>query len=287
MTQKPVTLIFLSSLLILSSCATTNSLQSGEVGDKIHIDGKKSEIDTLPFDISIKGNGIDVLKQFELSDVGGNKTKIDFGFTNTSGKKFSFDLKYKELPDNRSYPANLDITLRDSEGNKLGYLFFAINKVAFLKQMGVFGLIVNIDGSPVDIKFTFDGNKKGNLNISSLREERFIQDTLAPKFNFQMIRPIVVPQTGNGVLSKTYSLDSHPYAVNYTIKNMDNGLVQFQHNLYQLKKGKEHLLERVYFNADSIETMREAMYAGKYFSKDDGVFKLVFYPAMGQTEPSK
>jgi len=29
------------------------------------------------------------------------------------------------------------------------------------------------------------------------------------------------------------------------------------------------------------------MYAGKYFDKEDGTFKLVFYPVMGQTEPAR
>jgi len=30
-----------------------------------------------------------------------------------------------------------------------------------------------------------------------------------------------------------------------------------------------------------MATLREAMFAGKYFHPKDGVFKLVFYPAMG------
>jgi hypothetical protein len=29
------------------------------------------------------------------------------------------------------------------------------------------------------------------------------------------------------------------------------------------------------------------MYAAKYFDKEAGTIKLVFYPAMGQTEPAK
>lgn len=243
--------------------------------------------ETIPFHLSIKGAGIDVSKMLELSDVDEGKTKINFDLNDQSGKKYNFDLKYKKLPNNRSYPTNLDITFKDSKGNKLGYLFFANNGVKFLKQMGVFGLIVDVAGEPVDIKFTFDQNKKGNFNIDDLGDERFVQDTLVSKFNFQMIRPVVLPNTMPGVRSQTYSLDSHPYAVNYTIKNIDNGLVQFQHNLYQLKNGKEHLLKRIYFNADSLDTLREAMYAGKYFSENDGAFKLVFYPAMGQTTPPK
>lgn len=241
--------------------------------------------ETIPFNLSIKGGSIDVSKTLELSDVGEGKTKINFDLKDKNGKKYNFDLKYKKLPNNRSYPTNLDITFKDSEGNKLGYLFFANNGVKFLKKMGVFGLIVDVAGEPVDIKFTFDQNKKGNFNIDGLEDERFVQDTLVSKFNFQMIRPVVVPKTRPGVRSQTYSLDNHPYAINYTIKNIDNGLVQFQHNLYQVKNSKEHLLKRIYFHADSLETLREAMYAGKYFSKNDGAFKLVFYPAMGQTMP--
>jgi len=243
--------------------------------------------DTLPFDLSISGAGVSVNKSLELSDVGEGKTAINFPFEASTGRKYVFNLNYKKLSNNRSYPTNLDITLKDGEGNKLGYLFLANNGVQHLKQIGVFGLIVDILGEPIDIKFTFEKNKKGNFNISSLSEERFIQDTLVPKFNFQMIRPVILPKIEQGISSQTYLLDSHPYSVNYTAKNLGDGLVQFEHNLYQLKGDKEQLLERVYFHADSVKTLRKTMYAGKYFHKNDGVFKLVFYPAMGQTEPPK
>jgi len=243
--------------------------------------------DTLPFELGIKGGDIDVHKSLELSDVGEGKTQVNFDFNDKAGKKYNFDLKYKKLPDNRSYPTNLDITLKDADGNKLGYLFFANNGVQFLKKMGVFGLIVDIDGKPVDISFTFDKETKGSLNVDDLGEERFVQDTLVPKHKFQMIRPVVLPMVEPGTRSVTYNLDDHPYSVNYTLQNIDNGLVQFQHNLYQKTNGDDHLLERIYFNANSLETLREAMYAGKYFHKEDGTFKLVFYPAMGQTEPQK
>ena len=239
----------------------------------------------LPFELSISGADININKSLELSDVGEGKTAINFSFEASTGKKYTFDLNYKKLPSNRSYPTNLDITLKDEKGSKLGYLFFANNGVQYLKKMGVFGLVVDVLGKPVDIKFTFEKNKKGNLNISSLGKERFVQDTLASKFNFQMIRPVILPKIEEGIRSQTYLLDSHPYSVNYTLKNLNGGLVQFQHDLYQLMEGKGHLLERIYFQADSVETLREAMFAGKYFHKNDGVFKLVFYPAMGQTEP--
>ncbi len=242
--------------------------------------------ETLPFNLSISGAGINIDKSLELSDVGEGKTAINFSFKTSTEKAYIFDLNYKKLPSNRSYPANLDVTLKDKAGNKLGYLFFANNGVQHLKEIGVFGLLVNVAGELIDIKFTFEKNKKGNLNITSLGEERFVQDTLVSKFNFQMIRPVILPKIKEGVRSQTYALDSHPYSVNYTLRNLNGGLVEFQHNLYQAMDGeKESLLTRIYFQADSIETLRKAMYAGKYFHIDDVVFKLVFYPAMGQTEP--
>lgn len=241
--------------------------------------------ETIPFDLSISGKNFDIDKPLEISDVGEGKTAINFNFNDKSGNTFNFDLKYKALPSNRSYPTNLDITVKDGLGNKLGYLFFANNGVSFLKQMGVFGLIVDVDGEPVDFRFVFDGNKKGELDTKDLSEERFVQDTLVPKFNFQMIRPVLLPQVSDGLRSVSYRLDNHPYMVNYTAKDIDNGLVEFQHNLYKQTAAGERLLERIYFHADSLDTMREAMYAGKYFDKTNGTFKLVFYPAMGQTSP--
>jgi len=242
---------------------------------------------SVTFDLNIDGNDVQLHKSLELSDVGEGKTKINFDFEDKNGKKYSFDLKYSNLADNRSYPTNLDITLKDGAGAKLGYLFFAINDVDFLQQMGNFGLIFDVDGQPMDVSFTFAKVEKGSLQLADLESERFVQDTLVSKFGFQMIRPVIVPMSGDGVRSVTYSLDNHPYSVNYTIKDMKNGVVQFQHNLYATDSGAEHLLERIYFSAGSLETLRESMYAGKYFDKENGTFKLVFYPAMGQTEPAK
>lgn len=242
---------------------------------------------TLPFDLHITGTQFDVGKKLKLSDIGEGKTQINFDFYDKKNNPYNFDLKYKKLPANRSYPTNLDITIKDKNGNKLGYLFFANNGVKFLKELGVFGLIVNINGSPVDFKFVFNDKQSGRFGVQSLTQERLIQDTLVPKFGFQMIRPIIAPMIDKNTLSQTYKLDNHPYAVNYTLKNIANGLVQFQHNLYQIKRGDQQLLERVYFNANSLQTLREAMYASKYFHPQDGTFKLVFYPAAGQIEPNK
>ena len=151
--------------------------------------------------------------------------------------------------------------------------------------MGEFGLIVAVDGRPVDIRFRFDAAKVGKLRVADLGEERLVQDTLVPKFGFQMIRPVVLPLLRPGLRSQTYDLDSHPFAVNYSLVDLDNGGVQFQFNLYRKQGGQQQLLERVYFNADSLQTLREGMFAGKYFDADVGSFKLVFYPALGQTGP--
>ena len=242
--------------------------------------------ETAPFELKIKGPNVDVTKKLALSDLGEGKTKLNFKFKDKAGKDYTFHLNYKALPKNRSYPSNLDITLKNGAGEKLGYLFFAINKVAFLKQMGEFGFIVDVDGTPFDLKFIFDANKKGNLQVASLGNERLISDTLYPKKGFQMIRPMLLPETSKGVRSQTYALDNHPYEMNYTLLDLEKTRgVQFQYNLLRKQNGKTHLLERIYFNADSLETLRQAMFAGKYFDKKEGAFKLVFYPAMGQTTP--
>lgn len=245
----------------------------------------QAQAQTLPFTLNISGHQIDEQRQLWLSDIGEGKTNIHFKFKSKQGKAYSFDLNYKKLAPNRSYPSNLDITLKDGAGNKLGYLFFAINKVAFLKQMGVFGFIIDVDGQPVDIQFTFDAKKQGKLRVSELSQERFVQDTLVPKFSFQMIRPVILEPKGKGVLSSTYRLDAHPYAVNYRLEDRSFGGVRFKHQLFAVSGKQQHLLETIYFDADSLSTLREAMYAGKYFHPKDGTFKLVFYPAMGQTEP--
>ena len=246
----------------------------------------------LPFKLTVSGPSVDFSTNLALGNVGKGKNKHQIAFKDKSGAAYSLDMKYKALPANRSYPSNLDITLKDAKGNKLGYLFFAINNVAFLKKMGVFGFIVDVDGQPFDIQFNFDEHKKGSFSIAGLEKERLVSDTLIPKKGFQMIRPMMLAKTTGSAenpskLSQSYALDAHPYEMNYTLINMPKGLVQFQYNLYKKQGENRHLLERVYYNADSLETLREGMFAGKYFDKDYGTFKLVYYPAMGQTAPAK
>lgn len=63
-------------------------------------------------------------------------------------------------------------------------------------------------------------------------------------------------------------LDQPLYSVNYTIKDTDMWQVQFQHNFAVTANGKEYLLERIYCTADSLETLREPMYTGRYFDKN-------------------
>ena len=260
--MKYITTLFLTSLLSSAALAATES-----------------------FDLAITGDKMMVNNSLQLSDVGEGKTKINFDFKDSDGKGYNFDLKYGSLPDNRSYPTNLDITIKNDAGDKLGYLFWATNNVAALKQIGTFGLVVHIDGRPVDFKFTFDADKKGDLSVADLETERFVQDTLMPKFGFQMIRPVLIPSVSQKERSQTYALDAHPYAVNYTLKNMSGGNVEFQYNFLQTDAKEPQLLERIYYQADSLETLRTGMFAGKYFDSNVGSVKLVYYPTMGQTQP--
>jgi len=241
----------------------------------------------LSFTLNISGKNIDLEKQLVISEASEDKTSINFDFKDKTGSNYNFDLKYKTLPHNRSYPSNLDITLKNGEGQKLGYIFWANNGIESLKRLGTIGMIVDINGEPMDVKFTFDADDKGNFSVKYLDDERYISDTLIPKKGFQMIRPMLLPVVSEGVRKQAYDLDAHPFKIDYTLKNIDNGLVQFQYNLYKKADDKDQLLERIYFNADSIETLRDGMFAGKYFDDEYGTFKLVFYPAMGQTSPPK
>ena len=239
----------------------------------------------LPFTLNISGKNFELEKQLVISEATKDKTAINFDFKDKLGSNYNFDLKYKKLPDNRSYPSNLDITLKDGKGNKLGYIFWANNGTEALKQLGTIGMIVDINGELVDLKFTFDAADKGDFSVKDLDDERYVSDTLIPKKGFQMIRPMLLPIVSKGVRQQAYDLDAHPFKIDYTLKDIDNGLVQFQYNLYKKDGDKNKLLERIYFNADSLETLRNGMFAGKYFDSEYGTFKLVFYPTMGQTAP--
>lgn len=241
---------------------------------------------TVPLSVKITGEGIDVNKTLKLSDPGGSSAEQRIDFQDATGQRYRLDINHKDLPDNRSYPGNLDVTLRNAADQKLGYLFFANNGVAALQRIGTLGFKVSVDARPVDVRLEFSPSTSGNLRVADLGEERLISDTLVPKFGFQMIRPMLLPQTKKGVRKQGYKLDSHPYAMDFTLLDLDNGLVQFQYNLFAREgEGKTSLLARFYYNADSLANFREGMFAGKYFDPENGTIKLVYYPAMGQTEP--
>lgn len=240
---------------------------------------------TAPVTLTIDGDGVAVKRALKLSDPGESHASATIEFSSRSGQAYHLHVKHKDLPDNRSYPGNLDITLKDAAGKKLGYLFFANNGIAALQGIGTLGFIVAVDGKPMDVKLRFSNKVAGNLHVAELGDERLISDTLVPRFGFQMIRPMLLPETQKGVRSRTYSLDAHPYAMNYTLRDLHDGMVQFQYNLYARSDNGQSLLARFYYNADSLANLREGMFAGKYFDPKNGTFKLVYYPAMGQTEP--
>ncbi|MEE9319672.1 MAG: hypothetical protein V3U76_04430 [Granulosicoccus sp.] len=241
--------------------------------------------DVTPLELKITGTNFDIEKSLELSDIGEGKTDIQFDFKDSNGQAYSFDLRYVALPDNRSYPGNLDITVKEAEGEKLGYLFWANNGVAALKKTGVIGFVTDVKGEAMDVRLTFDKMKQGDLRVASLGDERLVQDTLISKLGFQMIRPVLLPLAEDGVRSQTYKLDDHPYAVNYTLRDIDAGNVEFQFNLSRTDGEEAHLLQRIYYHADSLETLREGMFAGKFFDSEVGTVKLVYYPTLGQTAP--
>ncbi len=58
-------------------------------------------------------------------------------------------------------------------------------------------------------------------------------DVLVPKFDFQMIHLVLPPRTDKGVRLQGFALDAHPYEVSYRLKDKDNGLVEFQYDLYR------------------------------------------------------
>ncbi|KAG1649062.1 Protein YrdA [Nymphon striatum] len=67
----------------------------------------------MPFTLSITGKNFEIKKSLSISEAKEDKNKINFDFKDKSGADYNFDLKYKTLPKNRSYPTNLDITIKD------------------------------------------------------------------------------------------------------------------------------------------------------------------------------
>ena len=253
--MKTRALITFSLLLSFASCASTHHTA-------LKISGSSSH-------------------NVEISD----KNKYKLNFKDSEKRDFKLSIGYKKLPSNRSFPNNIDLLITDSRGEKLSYLFFALNDLKFLSQVGEWGIVTRINGKLANFKFSDSTPLTRNLSLASLDNERFIQDTLMPQKNFQMIRPVIMEQVNSSQSSKGFDLDRHPYYVEYKAIQKEDGIVEFQHNLYRKIKNKQELINRIYFHSGSLKTIRLAMYAGKYFSSKDGPIKLVFYPALGQTEP--
>ena len=243
------------------------------------------------FQLTIKGMNFDVKRNLLLGNPSSKNSTLNFNFFDKRKEQYNLALKYKELPSSRSFPSNIDLTVSKGEA-KLGYLFFAVNNLEFLRKIGNFGININIDNDLVNFNFQSDfaRDRKGNIDFNlDLDRERFFQDTLLPKKNFQMIRPVILPLVKKGVRSKEFNLDNHPYSIEYKLLDTGDGTVVFQHNFYEYSKDRssKNLLFRVYFQSHSMEELREAMYAGKAFNFRDAPAKLVFYPSQGQTEPKK
>jgi len=262
------------SALLLSFCINPAIADSDDL-----------RLKSSPFSIQVTGDNFSApCTQYELFDFKTKITSITHAFKDSRGKKYKVTFDSNPLPSNRSYPSNLDITLLDSEDNKLGYLFFANNGIESLNDIGVFGFRVNDGGEMLDIRLIFDEKKSGALQLADLTDERFVQDTLMPSKNFQMIRPVLLKPVGKQ-LSKGFSLDSHPFLVNFTAHQVNDGVVEFQHNLYANSENNDELLISTYYHADSMETLRLGMFASKFFDSEYGAIKLVYYPTQGQTEP--
>lgn len=240
----------------------------------------------IPIKLSIQGKYFNVEKKITLGDPGTKNSTHKISFLNTNNEKYTLYLDYKNLPNTRSFPTNIDLTIKKGK-RKLGYLFFALNSLDYLKKIGSFGIKFLDQGEVVDIHLFTENRSIGSISFNKLNFERFFQDTLLPLKNFQMIRPVIVPIVAKNVRSKEFNLDNHPYSVEYKILNKGSGIVEFQHNFYHGKYRYKKMLFQVYFTASSIKNLREAMFAAKVFGFKDAPAKLVFYPALGQTEASK
>lgn len=234
--------------------------------------------------LTVKGKSIDYIEEINRSTL--RQGAFISSFESDGGKKLELDFKLKKLSGSRSFPKNVDITIKQS-AKKVGYLFFALNDILFLEKLGEFGLKIKLDSQLVDFNFSFGKLEGGDLDFNDLDTERFFQDTLIPSKGFQMIRPVVVPLISKDIREKEFLLDNHLYSVSYRIINIGNGVIRFEHSLYGIEKKKKELISQFYFSVNTLKDLRRVMYAYKSFNlaKDYGTAKLVFYPALGQLEP--
>lgn len=238
--------------------------------------------------LKISGESLKIEKKIKIDEPLSPDSITEFDFISHTASRYRFKLEYKFLPLNRSYPNNLDITISDAEGNKLGYLFFALNDLSFLEKIGRFGLRVKTPDGVIDFEFLSKQPSQGNLNFSILDSERFIQDTLLESKGFQMIRPVILSSQNMVVRRKEFQLDNYPYSVEFLSKKLIEKRIEFSHNLYKLEESREKsLVLSVYFQANTLKDLREVMFAAKHFRIPEGPAKIVFYPAMGQLEPRR
>ncbi|MEE9347717.1 MAG: hypothetical protein V3U82_05950 [Robiginitomaculum sp.] len=275
------TIIFAASALLLAACSPVGQSDSASPADNpARTANQMPAMESAPFTLTIKGDSIDFSKELTLGELGYGKTHIT-----VSEGNYEFDLNYKALPSNRSYPANLDINLK-MDGKKRGYLFFAINDLRALKRMGVLGFETEIDGALVDVRLDFHSELPKVLRIDTLGDERLISDTLIGSKGFQMIRPMLLPLRSEGIRYQSYALDSHPFVMGYALRDLGGGGVAFEYDLTRPQEsGEPRLAARFYYHAPNLSALREGMFAGKYFDADYGAIKLVYYPALGQTGP--
>ncbi len=270
----------------LSACQGSDSLTPELAELKSAQTNQGEKIEQLPFTLMIKGNGLDTTESVILGELGQGNTHYALAMKPADKGEYNFELNYKPLPSNRSYPANLDINFSQG-GNKKGYLFWALNDLRALKRFGVIGFMVEVDGEMVDVKMDFGSNVAPTLKAASLGAEALMSDTLIPKKGFQMIRPMLLPVTAPDARGQSFALDSHPFEMNYSLIDLPEGGVQFQYNLSRKTEGGPKLAARFYYNAATLEILREGMFAGKFFDAEYGTIKLVYYPTQGQTLPPK
>ena len=236
--------------------------------------------------LRIRGKHFNVERGVRLGDPGSPTALVEFDFLSKTKSSYHFRFEHKALPSSRSYPRNLDITISDGKGEKLGYLFFALNDLSFLEKIGRFDLKVETSEGLANFEFLVAERPRGTLDFSVLEHERFVQDTLLETKSFQMIRPVIPAVSAPGLRRTEYPLDHFPYSVEYLARDIGSKRIEFEHNLYKMRAGEEKTLAlAVYFQANSLAELREVMFAARVFGLSDGPAKIVFYPTMGQLEP--
>ena len=154
----------------LSACNNGNGMTSEHAALKPAAINQGPKIEQLPFTLTIKGNGLDTTESVMLGELGQSNTRYGLAMKPGDKGEYNFELNYKALPSNRSYPANLDINFSQN-GDKKGYLFWALNDLRALKRFGVIGFMVEVDGEMVDVKMDFGSDTAPSLKATDLGAE--------------------------------------------------------------------------------------------------------------------